>query len=272
MTLGGYWINNYPIAACQQSTTKYCDDLVGGFLGAMRAQGHRSRVLRQDAAASPRQWQTGTDGDPHGVDTVAFAFLATHGGTRGFNPAGAGMVHWVTATFSSPDGCRFSTLALGPGGNPTSPRTATMTLGDGDLRWAVIDTCRSLQVGHVNEKKIGQDPDRAFQLQDSMPGITWRPCFGGVHMLLGFTGLSSDAGWTADRGARFGKQAGAGERLAESWLDEAHSSVCDDAPVAVAWGRSGDDSRRRLFAESLSRPEPTLTSAEVTHATQTWRA
>jgi hypothetical protein len=276
VTLGGYWINDYrKPPACRQEQTNRCDDLVEGFFAAMRARGHQPKVLRREGAASPKQWQAGTDTAANGVDTVAFAYLATHGGLFGKERGGgAGWVHWATATFNSVDGCRFSTVVLNASGNPAnlnSP-TAALTLGDASLRWAVLDSCRSLQVGHVNEKKLGQDPDRANQLRDAMPDTTWRRCFGGVHILFGFTGLSSDAFWTDGRGTRFGKRAGAGEPLADSWLDEAYSSACDDAPVAVAWGRSADDSRRRLYRESLANPEPTLTPAEITHATQAWRS
>jgi hypothetical protein len=277
VTLGGYWINDYrqpPNCARQGLTqTRYCDDLVNGFVGAMRSLGHQSRVVRTEGAASPRQWQRATDGDPGGVDTVEFAFMASHGTTRGAERSGGGWVHWTTATFNSPDGCRWSTVVLGPNLRPpdlNNPQAA-LQLGDGSLRWVVVDSCRSLQVGHVNEEKLGQDPDRAAQLRDAVPGNTWTRCFAGLHIIFGFTGLSSDGSWTADRGARFGKHAGAGEALAESWLDEAHSFWSDDAPVALAWGRSADDARRRLTAESLSRAEPTLAPADVGAAHWMWR-
>ncbi len=240
----------------------------------MRSRGHRSVVIRAEGAASPRQWRRATDSDPNGVDTVEFGFLATHGTTRGKERSGGGWVHWVSATFNSPDGCRVTTLELGPNGQPVDLNnpTAAMRLGDGNLRWVVLDLCRSVQIGHENEKKLGQFPDLAMQLRDANPGSTWTRCFAGVHIIFGFTGLSSDASWTSDRGARFGRRAGAGEDLAESWLDEAYSYWCDDAPAAVAWGRSADDARRRLKAESLAQPEPTLTPADVAAAHTMWRS
>lgn len=275
MTLGGYWINDYQKPpACGLQPTKFCDDLVGGFIGAMRSHGHRSMVIRREGAASPLHWRRATDSDPNGVDTVEFGFLATHGGTHGRERSGGEWVHWVNATFNSHDGCRVSTLELGPDGRPPDLNNliVAMTLGDGRLRWVVLDLCRSLQVGHENEKGLAQDPHRATELRHASPGNTWQRCFAGVHIIFGFTGLSSDAEWTSTRGARFGRRAGAGEALADSWLDEAYSYWCDDAPVALAWGRSGDDARRRLNAESVAHPEPTLAPADIEAAHFAWRS
>jgi hypothetical protein len=275
VTVGTYWINDYKKPpACGVGTdltqTKYCDDLASRFMGAMRSHGHQAKVNRSEGAASPRHWRGATDGDPNGVDTVDFAFLATHGGTGGKEMPGPHWVHWVVATFNSHDshdGCRVFTREFTTGGSPTGP---AMQLGDGSLRWVVLDLCGSLQVGHVNEKNLA-NAQRANELRDATPGGTWTPCWAGVHIIFGFTGESSDAWWTRDRGARFGGRAGRGDALAESWLDEAHSHVCDDAPVVVAWGRSPKDADRRLNAESLSRPEPTLAPSELGGCSWMWR-
>jgi hypothetical protein len=70
----------------------------------------------------------------------------------------------------------------------------------------------------------------------------------------------------------FGRWAAAGDALAEAWLEEAHSSVCDDAPVAAAWGRSEADAMRRLKGESLADPEETLARADVRGAAAIWRS
>ncbi len=83
------------------------------------------------------------------------------------------------------------------------------------------------------------------------PGETWGPCYAGVHMIFGFTGLSSDATWTRERGIAFGKRAGRGEALADSWLDEAYSSWEDDVPVVTAFAQSAQELDQRLKSESL---------------------
>ena len=277
VTLGCYWVNDYEkpptcgffegLRVLEQ--TKHCDDLADGFAGAMRRRGHRLAVRRIEGAASPLQWELATDADSNGVDTVDFAFLATHGGTRGRERSGGGWVHWVNATFNSRDGCRVSTIE-----SPVdlSDPKAAMQLGDGSLRWVVLDLCRSLQIGLVNEELRPEDEDRRKVLTEAHPARTWRRCFSGVHIIFGFTGASSDASWTATRGAAFGRRAAAGERLAESWLDEAHSSVKGDAPVAVAWGLSEEDALRRLKAESLASPESTLDPTEIRGCAVIWRS
>jgi hypothetical protein len=278
VTVGSYWVNDYEKPPnCGDGLykqTKFCDDLADGFAGAMRARRHRVTVRRTEGAASPRQWIAPTDRDPGGVDTVDFAFLATHGGTHGQQRNGV-WVHWVNATFNSTDGCVVSSANLPP---PPAGPTALMLLGDGALRWVVLDLCRGLQVGLVNEE-FRRDNETEFEaasrravLSETHPGRTWARCFGGVHIMFGFTGLSSDARWTSNRGKMFGRWAAAGDALAEAWLEEAHSSVCDDAPVAAAWGRSEADAMRRLKGESLADPEETLARADVRGAAAIWRS
>jgi hypothetical protein len=269
VTVGTYWVNDYrKPPACNSKQTNYCGALARGFMATMRYRGHQPKVDRHEGAASPRHWQAATDGDPNGVDTVDFAFLATHGGTGGHKEKGSPWEHWVSATFNSHDGCHVFTVKFGMGGRPAGP---AMQLGDGSLRWVVLDLCRSVQVRLENDEKLPPGDPRVKQLRHATPKGTWTDCCAGVHIIFGFTGTSSDAWWTRDRGMRFGGRAGLGEALAESWLDEAYSHWCDDAPVAVAWGRSLKDADRRLTAESLSHPEPTLARADVGACYWMWR-
>jgi hypothetical protein len=166
---------------------------------------------------------------------------------------------------------------------PTSP-TPMLVLGDGCLRWAVIDACRSLQVRLENDNKrhtswdtSENEPEQDFvnrtkQLIDARPDVTWRWCLDGVHMLFGFTGLCSDAGWTAKRGTSFGQRAGRGEALADSWIDEAYSWREDDVPVVLACGRSGTHAEQRLMTESLAAVAPTLRASEIGGYAYMWRS
>jgi hypothetical protein len=154
-----------------------------------------------------------------------------------------------------------------------------MVLGDGRLRWAVIDCCRSLQVRLENDSNRNPDyetedqfNERVKQVAEATPDRTWRWCLDGVHMLFGFTGYSSDSGLTAQRGTSFAQRAGKGETLAESWLDEAYSHWCEDAPVVLACGRSGEDSQRRLETESLATTSPTLRASDIGGYTYMWRS
>jgi hypothetical protein len=266
ITVAGYWINHYK--RCGQSQTDLCDSIVGGFTGAMRSRGHKV-IIRSEENASPRQWGAWTDKDAAGIDTVGFAFLATHGGTHGFERRGSDWLYWFLATFDSPDGCMVSTIKL-ERWLPVTPSTpvTTMRLGEGRLHWAVLDCCRSLQIGLENER----DQNARTELAQANPSRTWGRCFDGVHMHFGFTGLSSDAGWTAQRGASFGHRAGRGDPLADSWLDEAYSYWVDDVPVALACGRSEKDAEKRLKAESLAAVAQPLRAGDIGGYWHMWRS
>ena len=272
VTVGSYWIDKY--TRCHQKNLDYCKAVAGGFAGAMRSRGNKVGVIRGDADASPKQWSAATDQDANGVDTIEFAFIATHGGTRGTEvPEKDGRprhwLYWFTATFDSPDGCRVSTIQLNNKLHPpdSSKPVTTMRLGEGSLRWAVLDTCRSMPVRVENER----DQGARFQLANATPASVWARCFDGVNMLFGFTGLSSDGSWTSDRGARFGHHVGSGEKLADTWVDEAHSYWEDDAPVALACGRSEKDATQRLHGESLKAVAQSLRPAEIKSFAWMWR-
>lgn len=313
VTVGGYWINHYRKQLCRQTTTDFCDRLVFGFTTRMALSGHRIGIIRSEGKASPSQWSAWADKNPGGIDTVEFGYLATHGGTYGHElkatKTGTNWVHWFMATFDNPNeanrvdekgelhkgwsGCFISTLKLAwdpkddkvPNvgkwvlQNPATP-TPMLVLGDGSLRWAVLDACRSLQVRlendstrHTAENETEAEfMERTKQLAEARPDRTWRWCLDGVNMLFGFTGLCSDAGWTAQRGSSFGQRVGRGEAMADSWIDEAYSWLADDAPVVLACGRSGKDSEQRLMTESLAAVAPTIRAAEIGGFTYMWRS
>jgi hypothetical protein len=268
VTVGGYWINHFD-QPCKQETTDYNDALVTGFADAMKARGHKIDVMRTDHDASPLQWGAWTDKNANGVDTVQFAFLATHGGTHGHELRGSVWLHWTLASFSSTDGCFVCTIKLDRNFFPVTPNTpvVTMRLGEGRLRWAVLDLCRGLQIGVVNER----DQNARSELAEANPGSIWQRCFDGVHMLFGFTGLSSDAFWTRHRGKSFGQRAGRGEILADSWVDEAYSWWTDDVPVAMACGRTENEADARLSTESLAAIASPLRFPDVKSFAYMWR-
>jgi hypothetical protein len=266
--VGGYWINHYK--RCGQHQTEFCNAIVARFAAAMRTLGHKVAFVRGEQDASPLQWGAWTDKNAAGIDTVEFVFLATHSGTHGHERPGSNWLFWWLGTFDSPDGCIVSTIKLDAKWSPVTPATpvVTMRLGEGRLRWAVLDGCRSLQLGVENER----DQNAMTQLAEANPQRTWGRCFDGVNMLFGFTGLSSDASWTSDRGLSFGYRAGRGEALADSWLDEAYSYWVDDVPVAVACGRSEDDADRRLKRESLKAVGQRLRSGDIGGYKWMWRS
>lgn len=251
ISVGAYFINRYK--RCGQPPLDFCNALAGGFAGAMRSRGHNVAVARGEQNASPRHWTAATDRDPAGIDTVEFAYLASHGSTYGTELPGSIWLHWFLATFDSADGCIMSTIQLDPrtwrppdAKNPVT----TMRLGEGRLVWLVLDCCRSQHIRVENER----DKNARAQLAETTPGPTWARCYDGVHLLFGFTGLSSDASWTSHRGASFGRRAGRGEALADSWLDEAYSYWVDDVPVVTAFGQSPAEVGRRVKSESLKSP------------------
>jgi Family of unknown function (DUF6345) len=270
ISVGAYSINRYK--RCGQKPLEFRKALAGGFAGAMKSRGHNVAVVRDEQDVSPRQWNAATDQDPDGVDTLEFAYLASHGSTYGTELPGSIWLHWFLATCDSSDGCLISTIRLElRTWHPPDAKhpVTTMRLGEGRLLWVVLDSCRSQHVRGVNER----DKNAKAQLAETTPGQTWGRCYDGVHMLFGFTGLSSDASWTCNRGASFGLRVGRGEALAESWVDEAYSYWVDDAPVVTAFGQSPKDADQRLKSESLKNPgsAPTRPIRSFMYSTM-WRS
>jgi hypothetical protein len=274
--VAGYWINNFK--RCRQSRLEFCNALVGGFAGAMRSQGHKVATVKGEQDASPLQWNTATDKNTAGIDTVEFAYLATHGSTYGtelpFNQSlqKSQWLHWFIATFDSPDGCIISTIQVDPKNWKPPDATKPVTkirLGEGRVRWVVLDSCRSLQVRLENER----NQEARTKLAESDPGQTWGRCYAGVQMLFGFTGLSSDAAWTCQRGTSFGIRAGRGEPLADTWLEEAYSYWVDDVPVVTAFGETPSETDQRVKSETLANGKQSATNQPGGHVyTTIWRS
>lgn len=259
--VGAYSIDTYK--RCGQHPLEYCKVQSEGFAGAMKKRGHKETVSKTGPDVSPKQWEATTDSAPDGIDTVDMAYIASHGSTYGkeLPPATrvsapiakSNWLYWFLATCDSSAGCLITTIRINP--NTWQPPDAknpvtNMRLGDGKLRWLVLDCCRSQQIGIVNEK----DPNARAQLTDTLPGPTWSRCYDGIQMLFGFTGLTTDGWWVRKRGKSFGARAGRGDVLSDSWLDEAYSWFTDDIPAVTAFAQSPAELDTRLKSESLKKP------------------
>jgi hypothetical protein len=279
--VGAYSLNKFvgPGPNCAQAALDYCHALADGFSAGMKIRGRKAAFSKRDQDVSPKQWQAKTQMDPGGIGTAEFVYLASHGyffGTQLKNKSGAGeapWLFWFLANCDSPDGCKISTIEVDDKHwtppNAQSPKTM-LALGEGRLRWLVIDCCRSLQLYDVNEREAPYK-----NLSKITPGQTWGRCYKGVRMLFGFTGLSSDADWTKERGLSFGLRAGRGEALAESWIDEAFSWIIKgvDAPVVTAFGDSVAEADRRLKSDTIKNNGASPTSpASGLFAITIWRS
>jgi Family of unknown function (DUF6345) len=235
--------------------------IVEGFADEMKRRGHKYSAPFRDEKVSPKQWHTPTDQNRDGIDTVDMAFISTHGGTYGFvEKLGDKTLippFWFEMVSDSPDGTVISSLVLDQKVEsalyPSSEKpVANMRLGDGKLRWLVLEACRSLQVGGQNER----DKKDVTKFEKANPGRTWAPCYAGVQMLFGYTGYITHHFPIKKKGEAFGRKAGRGDLLSESWLDENFSSRYHNIPVVTAFGRTVADLDRRLKFESLKEPGP----------------
>jgi len=128
VTVGTEWINSFT-SACPQNNLSNRDNAAQGFGSAMKSRGHNWKFDWGNANA----WETdfrdqayggddaNTDG---GVDSVDFAYLATHGG--------AGSNYFVAAFGTKHANCLWDNRQA--------------KLGNANLEWLVLDTCHSVQL------------------------------------------------------------------------------------------------------------------------------
>jgi hypothetical protein len=279
LRVGTYWANDFSRGCKGDDPLKYSDDLARGFARAMAAQGHQWAIDHDSSHASPLDWLSFPDrqGTPHdnseaiqGVDTTDFAYLVTHGGlTFVDKPAPTEDLYIFRAGFGrdapSVPGEAFKVES---GSQLQWPRCIWLNnkskLGDKRLRWLVVDTCESLQLaGYVKGLKMHVDVD---------PAKMWRHAFHGLNMVLGFTGDSSDSWWVDDRGWDFGRRAGAGNKLADAWTDEAYSRWLGDTPVALACGRNEADASNRLRYDRVTAPFAKIPHDQIGGFAWMWRS
>jgi len=292
VTVASYYVDKY--SRCRQANLDHAARIAQGFASAMSSLGHRVVWTRDSNEASPIQWRAAGDGGEYGIDNVEFVMLASHGATHGKEGSAKDISppwHWVffwLGTFNHRDGCEITSVEAQLKQNPrdhkwywepksTSKPEPRMRLGETRLRWLVLDTCNSLKVGAENVRPVSGYTTKHEAAEEKQffascdPGVTWHRCLDGINMIFGFTGLSSDADWTSTRGAYFARRAGRGEAIADAWIDEAYSSVCDDAPVVFACGVSQDDALKRLKTESIKKPARSLRHPNIGGYQWIWR-
>ena len=244
LTFATAWINSFE--ACNQKQLNHCDDVADGFGKMMKLGGHQWSIRLEQKKASPKDLieraQGGADDAAgRGADTVDMAMVVSHGGLRRKGTDGP-LLH-ITVAFDQ-DPCRA--------------RSHQMRLGDGRLKWLVLDSCRSLEL---------------VEAEDITPWTIWRRAFDGLHQIFGFNGVTSDAWWTEDRGKQFAARLVFWDgEMADTWIDAAYSWKMDDYPAAMAVGRTASDADTRLENEKLSTPVAGLSRSDVAAAHWMWRS
>jgi hypothetical protein len=278
LRVGTYWANDFSKGCKDDDTLKYSDDLARGFARAMVSKGHQWTVDHGSSLASPRDWlsfpdKTGTPFDNsdaiQGVDTTDFAYLVTHGAlTYVDKPAPTEDLYVFRAGFgqnaSTVPGDAFRVESSKPEWARCIWFNNKSRLGDKSLRWLVMDACESLQLPGYNK-------DLQMTL-DVNPAKMWGHAFYGLNMVLGFTGNSTDAWWIDDRGWDFGRRAGAGDKLADAWTDEAYSRWTGDSPVALACGRNEADASNRLHFDRVTAPFVKIPHDQIGGFAWMWRS
>lgn len=253
ITFGVMWVNEFGF--CKNKNIKknrYCDALAMGFEKSMQELKHKSVFSLGDEFAEKNllssHTKNGNDNDIlNGVDTVNFVFIASHGGLGFKDTKTKSDRFWYYVLFNDKGGCVDCCWW----------KSTSAEFGDNSLKWAVFDSCQSMQMSRPHQGVIAtSEYPIATQYPESVylevtPQKIWERCFRGLHMIFGFSGFCSDSWWTDDRGMEFGRRAGSGEKLAESWLEEAYSRFVDDLPVVMACGRTEEESQKRFYNETI---------------------
>jgi len=261
LQVGAYWANDFSKGCSGDDALNHSDDLARGFAKGMAAEGHQWTVDHGSSLASPKDWLSFPDsrGTPfddsdaiQGADTIDFAYLVTHGGlTFVDKPAPTDDLFIFRAGFGQNAlSVPIDAFKAESSSQLHWPNCIWLNnksrLGDKRLRWLVVDACESLQLpGYVKGLKMTLDVD---------PAKMWHHAFHGLNMVFGFTGESSDSWWIDDRGWDFGRRAGAGDKLAGAWTDEAYSRWLGDTPVAMACGHNEADASYRLLFDRVTAP------------------
>lgn len=209
--VGVEWVNEFHGS---QGNLSSRDDNACGFYNEMVANGHIGVFNWGDDNA----WETDFRDNSFGgdsrnwTDDVHFLFYSDHGG----NSANTYLI------------------AFGSKHDHQLSWANQWKLGSKNLKWAAFDTCDlllNLEWNHIWE--------------------TVRQMVSGVHLLMGFVGLSWDTSHD-NYAAKFGNAVGTGSAIGKSWLENAWSSNIDDNPVVIAFGATVDEAVARRDYEMVN--------------------
>ncbi|WP_159478218.1 DUF6345 domain-containing protein [Dyadobacter sp. 3J3] len=186
-----------------------------GFIDEWRAAGWNINFNWGDANAFESDWRRNDD---TWVDAVDFVFYTGHADMNG----------WILAT---PDDGSLSYTEVG-----NSPQSPGDLWGQNDLEWAIIAACGPLQ-DSLLAAGGGNVLDR------------WDGAFDGMHILMGYGGITFD---NTDEGKRVSQYAKQGNTLINSWFRAAkeiqpstNGATAPNGPdiyVGAMWaGRAGID-------------------------------
>lgn len=226
------WINSFT-DACKATGLSYCDDTAVGFLNAMKSRGHTEVFNWGNSNAWETDFRDPDFGgdDTNWIDNVDFAHFSSHGGTSAEN------------VFSGSFGIKHTDCRW---------KSNRAKFGNKSLKWLAIDACEGLELS-----------------RDVV--ATWRNAFHGLHTIVGFTDLSSDAWWTGGRGFWFGLSVGNNGKIINAWLDASYSYWCDDNPVGMSVGRTRDEAIDRRDNERINSHFSNIPNNEARWFAWKWR-
>lgn len=166
-----------------------------GFIDEWRADGWKINFNWGDANAWESDWRRNDD---TWVDAADFVFYTGHANMNG----------WV---LSNPDDGFLSFTEVG-----SAPQNPGDLWGQNDLEWAVIAACGPLQ-------------DDLLYAGGGSALTRWRGIFDGMHILMGYGGVTFDNTEEGRKLARYAKQ---GQTLINSWFRTAK----EVQPSTNGWG------------------------------------
>jgi hypothetical protein len=218
VSVGVEWVQDFPSTGCiEDQLAPDPQNNAEGFLSSMVETGNLSLFDWGDNNA----WATDFIAPVFGGDSlnwsdnVNFCYFADHGVNDGTT---------MSIAFSNESvGCFAS--------------TAQMTLGVNNLKWLVLDCC---------DLVLGTDA--------ASVGSVWFGPTQGVHLVMGFVGISYTGGLIGDFGTNFGGLVGNLNGIAAAWLNEAANwwVFGGNTAIAIACGVDADQAMNRLDQETLT--------------------